>query len=565
MEGRKVMNKQNMIILSDTNVNPLIRFLSGSFQGLSLEVTEGPYDQVYQSLMDTSHSVWNKPANMLFLWTVPEKAIPSFNKLIDFRSEFNINDILKEVDFFCELVLKQKNKYKHIFISSWSILPDLRWIQTLTCKHNRGLSNILMQMNLRLAERLGDSDHIIILDTQYWYASLQKKSYDAKMYALGKIRYSRDYFELAGKEIRSIISGLYGQSRKLIICDLDNTLWGGIIGDDGISNIKLGGIDPVGESFQLFQKELLFLKRRGIILAICSKNSQEIAMEMIETHPEMILRKEDFAALKINWEDKAGNILEIVKELNLGLQSVVFLDDNPTERERIKQIFPEVLVPELPIEFTRYPEFIQRLDCFESQVVTKEDLIRTEWYGQEKERDLNRLKVDSLNEWLHSLEINLTVHKLDETSLKRAVQLLNKTNQFNMATHRYSEKEFWTWSLIPGNFVFIFDVNDKFGSSGSTGLISVKLQPYNKVELQDFVMSCRVMGKNIEEAMLAYICKYFNTSNIIANYIETPKNQPFNIFISNWLEINEEEQKLLLAELKMPNYISLIEGVNIDG
>lgn len=231
----------------------------------------------------------------------------------------------------------------------------------------------------------------------------------------------------------------------MIICDLDNTLWGGVIGDDGIDNIKLGGIDPVGESFKLFQQELYRLSSRGIILAICSKNSESVALEMIEQHPDMILRKKDFSSIRINWNDKAANVVEIVKELNLGLQSVVFLDDNPSERDRIKQALPEVYVPDLPIDVTQYPVFISRLDCFETPAITLEDRKRTDWFKQEQRRESIKLNVDSLEEWLHSLEIKLTPHKLDKFLLTRAVQLMNKTNQFNMATRRFTIEEFWSW------------------------------------------------------------------------------------------------------------------------
>ncbi|MEC0183484.1 HAD-IIIC family phosphatase [Paenibacillus peoriae] len=552
------MKKNKLLILSDSNLNPMVRFLEGSFADFTLEVTEAPYNQVNQVLMDSEHSVWSEKKDMLLLWTSPEKVIPSFNKLMDYK-EFNIGDVLNEVDQFCELIIGAEKKVKHMFVVSWSLPPHYRWIQSMTLKHNVGLNNVLMQMNLRLSERLQKHDHVIILDSSYWYAAIQQKSYDAKMYALGKIPFSRDFFLFVSNELKSVISGLYGQSKKLIICDLDNTLWGGVIGDDGIDNIKLGGIDPVGESFKLFQQELHRLSSRGIILAICSKNSESVALEMIEQHPDMILRRKDFSSIRINWNDKAANVVEIVKELNLGLQSVVFLDDNPSERDRIKQALPEIYVPDLPVDFTQYPVFISRLDCFETPAITLEDRKRTDWFKQEQERESIKLNVGSLEEWLHSLEIKVTPHKLDKLLLTRAVQLINKTNQFNMATRRFTIEEYWSWNELPNNHAILFEVEDKFGNAGYTGLISVSCDDEGQAEIHDFVMSCRVMGKGIEEAMLYLVAKYFSVHNIKATYVKTEKNKPFYDFISKKYRDVSKNNDLNLGEIFLPHHILLKE------
>ncbi|MGW9527077.1 HAD-IIIC family phosphatase [Paenibacillus terrae] len=552
------MKKNKLLILSDSNLNPMVRFLEGSFADFMLEVTEAPYNQVNQVLMDSGHSVWSEKKDMLLLWTSPEKVIPSFNKLMDYK-EFNIGDVLNEVDQFCELIIGAEKKVKHMFVVSWSLPPHYRWIQSMTLKHNVGLSNVLMQMNLRLSERLQKQDHVIILDSSYWYAAIQQKSYDAKMYALGKIQFSRDFFLFVSNELKSVISGLYGQSKKLIICDLDNTLWGGVIGDDGIDNIKLGGIDPVGESFKLFQQELHRLSSRGIILAICSKNSESVALEMIEQHPDMILRRKDFSSIRINWNDKAANVVEIVKELNLGLQSVVFLDDNPSERDRIKQALPEIYVPDLPVDFTQYPVFISRLDCFETPAITLEDRKRTDWFKQEQERESIKLNVGSLEEWLHSLEIKVTPHKLDKLLLTRAVQLINKTNQFNMATRRFTIEEYWSWNELPNNHAILFEVEDKFGNAGYTGLISVSCDDEGQAEIHDFVMSCRVMGKGIEDAMLYLVSKHFSAHNIKATYVKTEKNKPFYDFISKKYWDVSKNNELNLGEIFLPHHILLKE------
>lgn len=551
------MQSIKMLLLSDWNLNPMIRLLSNPSNGVAIEAKEGPYNQVHQMLINLNHPVWTNDLDAHLVWTSPENVVPSFQRVLDYEP-VNIDQILKEVDSFCNMLIASITKSRFIFMVSWSVPPHYRWIQTLTNKHNVGLTNILMQMNLRLAERLSEYKSIFILDSMYWYAAIQKKSYDIKMYALGKIPFSRDLFVLVSEEIKAVVSGLLGQTKKLIVCDLDNTLWGGVIGDDGMENVKLGGIDPVGESFKAFQRELKRLAARGVLLAISSKNNEQLAFEMIEQHPEMVLKKEDFSAWRINWGDKAQNILEIVNELHLGLQSVVFLDDNPIERDRIRQALPEVYIPDLPEDYTQYPVFIHTLNCFETASVTAEDRERGKWFQVEQQRQEEKRLVGSLDDWLKSLEIKVRVTKLNSVILPRAVQLLNKTNQFNMATRRFTPEDYWMWNNQTNHFSFVFEVQDKFGTAGYTGLLSLSQIEPGQVEIQDFVMSCRVMGKGIEEAMLHYAKVFAGASCLKTKYIQTSKNKPFFDFIKDKY-VSSHTECLDQDQIQMPDYITLIE------
>lgn len=551
------MQTLKMLLLSDANLNPMIRLLATPIQGVAINAIEGPYGQVHQILMNLNHPIWEEKLDAHLVWTSPEKVIPSFQKILDYEG-VSVEEVLKDVDDFCDLLIPSIVKSKYVFVVSWSVPPHYRWMQTLTNKHNLGLNNILMQMNLRLSERLHEHKQIIILDSMYWYAAFQQKSFDAKMYAVGKIPYTRNFFAFVAREINSVLSGLFGKSKKLIICDLDNTLWGGIIGDDGMENIRLGGIDPIGESFKLFQQELKRLSRRGILLAVSSKNNEKIALEMMEQHPEMILRKKDFSAWRINWEDKATNILGIAEELHLGLQSIVFLDDNPSERDRVKQALPEVYVPSLPEDFTQYPIFIQSLDCFETSFISQEDRVRVQWFQQEQQRQEERGAVGSLQSWLRSLELKVTARRMTATMLPRVVQLLNKTNQFNMATRRFQTEEYWTWSNQSQHETFVFEVEDKFGTAGYTGVISFFNNTSGQVDIHDFVMSCRVMGKGIEEAILFFVKKHTDASLIKFHYVETEKNKPFYDFISNKYR-SDMGNYLDSKHINMPDYIKLIE------
>ncbi|UFJ40041.1 HAD-IIIC family phosphatase [Brevibacillus humidisoli] len=547
-----------MLLLGDTVIDPIVRFLADPGVEPVIQATVGPYNQIYQTLMDPSHAVWQNDSDILLIWSTPQSVIPSFEKLQRYEN-VSTDEILREVERFAELVRKASAKHKATFVISWSLPPHLRWNQAMTYQHNIGLTNILMQMNLLLAQYFSKHKNIVMLDSQYWYAALQKKSYDPKMYAIGKIHYTRDFFALAAEEIKAVVKGVFGQGKKLIICDLDNTLWGGIIGDDGIDHIKLGGIDPVGESFVMFQKELKSLKNRGILLAICSKNNQDIAMEVIEHHPGMVLRRDDFAAYQINWNDKAENIAKIASDLNIGLQSVVFLDDNPVERDRVKHAFPEIYTPDLPEDFTHYPNFLSALRCFDTLEITQEDRVRTELYRSEIKRKVALQEVASKEEWLKTLDIVVTVRLLEKSDLPRAVQLLNKTNQFNMATNRYTEPEYWEWSQVSNNRVYVFYVRDKFGDVGLTGVLSVALKE-ETAEIIDFVMSCRVMGKQIEDAMLWTVLSNIQAekpATVRAIYRKTAKNSPFYEYIKSKYK-DETTGVLEIAAVNKPDHITIL-------
>ena len=255
--------------------------------------------------------------------------------------------------------------------------------------------------------------------------------------------------------------------------DLDDTLWGGIVGDDGWQNLSLGGHDAIGEAFVDFQKELKALSRRGVLLAIVSKNDEAIALEAIDKHPEMLLRREDFVAWRINWTK--ANLEELVRGVNLGLDSAVFIDDNLSERARVRETLSEVLVPDWPEDKTQYVTALRALNCFNAVSVTEEDRSRTSSYVAERERQGSLNAVGSLDEWLQTLGLVVEVEELSSLNLPRAVQLLNKTNQMNLQTRRMPEGEIAAWSQESGCKVWTFRVKDRFSDYGLTGLASLKI------------------------------------------------------------------------------------------
>ena len=308
--------------------------------------------------------------------------------------------------------------------------------------------------------------------------------------------------------------------KKCLVLDLDNTLWGGVLGEDGIDGIQVDGDYP-GKAYHYWQEGLKELERNGVILAICSKNNQT-DVEALFAAREMPLSLKDFACTRINWNDKATNIREIAQELNIGLDSMVFVDDNPTERELIRQQLPMVSVPEWPAQPYELPMFYAQLvnDYFSVYTLTDEDKKKTEQYRQNANRAQAQAQFTDMEDFLRSLEMRLTIREATEVTIPRIAQMTQKTNQFNLTTKRYTESDIRSL-LEEGAQIWTLAVADRFGDNGITGLMILKSE--NGWILDTLLMSCRVLGKGIEEAFFKSVISRYN-GVLTAQYIPTAKN-----------------------------------------
>jgi FkbH-like protein len=362
-------------------------------------------------------------------------------------------------------------------------------------------------------------------------------------------------FRHAATDVKAAIRALWGQTRKVIVLDLDDTLWGGTVGDLGWEQLELGGHSPVGESFRSFQTALKRLTNRGIVLAIASKNTEAVALEAIDRHPEMVLCRRDFAAWRINWNDKVANIIELSAELNLGLNSLVFIDDNPAERMRVREALPDVLVPEWPADKLLYERALAELTCFDTLVLTEEDQARTRMYVAERQRKNARQAAQSLDAYLTTLGLTVTVERMDRSNVTRAVQLLNKTNQFNLTTRRMTEARYLEWAASEGRDVFVFRVADRFDDYGLTGIVSVATEE-GAGHLTDFLLSCRVMGRGVEQTMLHAIAEHARTLGLVrlvATYTPTERNAPCRQFFDEHSRFSRSaDGQQYLWELQAP-------------
>jgi FkbH-like protein len=329
-------------------------------------------------------------------------------------------------------------------------------------------------------------------------------------------------------------------AKKCIVLDLDNTLWGGIVGEDGFDGITLS-VSPPGASFVAFQQALLDMYSRGIILAVNSRNNFEDAIKVIRTHPNMILKEPHFAAMRINWNDKATNIIELAKELNIGLDSMVFFDDDPTNRATVRVMVPEVEVPELPTNPEEYAKFLLSLPYFPTTAITDEDKMRGSLYVTERLRLEAEKSFPNKEEFLKNLGLELRVFKDDLTSIARLAQMTGKTNQFNVNKIPMTEEEMKKFIAHPDYKVFHGYVTDRFGEHGITNLAIIKTDD-DVWNIEHFLMSCRVIGRGIEDAFLTEISRAgqkLGAKRIAVTFVPTEKNAPAREFINKRFINNE--------------------------
>lgn len=354
--------------------------------------------------------------------------------------------------------------------------------------------------------------------------------YSNKMWYLAGNKYSIKAEKQIIKLIKQHVKAILGKRKKCLILDLDNTLWGGIIGEDGINGISLSD-NKEGSRYKDFQKRIKEIKDTGIILSIVSKNNYDDAIDVIRNHTDMVLKEDDFVTMKINWNVKPQNIKELSEELNIGKDSFVFIDDNPVERSIVSSDMPEVIVPEFPTDTCELEKYITEIynEYFLILDVTDEDKKRTEMYEQNFKRAQEQKQYSSIDEYLKSLETEIYINKIKESDIPRVVQLTQKTNQFNLTTKRYTESDIKNMLNSDKYLVYIASVKDKFGDNGKCVVIIVEKLDDKIADIDTFIMSCRVMGRFIEDSVISFVendIKNIGFKEIRSHYYPTKKNMP---------------------------------------
>ena len=541
--------KKEIQIISDFNSELFYNYLNNIIDKKIYNLNKPNFEMFGSSCYKIINSKGKN--HVLIAWNRAEVTIKEFSNLL-IENKLSEKKLFKEVDDYINLILKLSEKTENLILFSWSLpyLEKGQYLKDLT--DDNGLSYNLNKMNLRISDAIKKKSNIYLFNIDFL---LQKNDepFNPKLWYATKTPYNNKLFEIASDDFKEIIENFTIPRKKLLILDLDNTLWGGVIGDLGWKKINLGGHNYLGEAFVDFKKKIKSLKGKGIQLAIISKNDEKIALEAFRKNKEMILKLKDFATWRINWKDKAQNLQEIVKELNLSTDSCVFIDDNINERNRIKTAFPEILVPDWPNDPSYYSEEFLKLNCFNSNYLTKEDENRTQYYKDERKREKTKKNFLSHDKWLNSLKIKVKTENINEENKLRVLQLINKTNQMNLSTRRYSEKELN--QILKNKRVLsgTIRVKDKLGDMGLVGIFIIEIKQ-KEINVLDFILSCRAFGRSIENYMFYQINLYAKKNKIkkvVFPYKKTKKNQPTLEFLKSLkLKKNDKNNYIFNNEFK---------------
>tara|TARA_Y100001970_G_C14248961_1_gene870363 strand:+ start:3676 stop:5343 length:1668 start_codon:yes stop_codon:yes gene_type:complete len=553
--------KQNINIFSDFNTDILYNFLNKKLDKTQFKINKPIFGLFYENLFKFTKD--KKKSHLSVVWTKVDRVINSFNKIIEYE-KVNFKTILKETDVYINLIKQLSHTSDHVLVFSWT-LPQLskgKFLNDFT--NDSGLTKNLNFLNKRVAESLKRYKNISFLNSNY-VTDKNDSDFNPKLWFLAKIPFTQKVFDIASEEILKTLKVLKGEFVKLIIVDLDNTLWGGNVGDLGWQKINLGGHNALGEAFVAFQKKLKSLKNLGVQIAISSKNDENKAMTAIVKNKNMILKKKDFISWRINWEDKAKNIKEILKELNLSSENVLFLDDNLRERMRVKKSIKGINVPDLSDGPFFYSSILMHSGNFDfSKNLTIEDLKRTQYYKENNKRVNFKNKFISEENWLRSLNTKVIFKKLDTSNFDRILQLLLRVNQMNLTTRRLSQKNLLDLQKKSNNYLMCCDLKDKFGGMGIVGFFNLEIK--NKIaEVKDFLLSCRAFGRDIEKSMIInmiQILKSKKISQLKLKYKKTEKNLPcLNFLKKNFKNVKKNEFILKdFNNFKTPRHLKIFKS-----
>jgi FkbH-like protein len=529
---------------------------------------QAPFNQYTQEILNPGSELYRFHPDIVFLALGIEDLFPqvSTSPGVEELEQTHASILDQVLGFVRELESRcSALTVLHEFV----LLPHIGGKGILDNKVRGGLARWLSTLNQAIAEELRGHERTFLLPLESVIAAVgRERGTNPKMWYMASMKLAEPALAELAKYSMRYIKPLKGLTRKCIVLDLDGTLWGGIVGEVGPEGVSLGPTAP-GVEYVEFQKALLNLTRRGIILAICSKNNPEDALPVIRAHPHMVLREEHFAAMRINWRNKAENIREIAQELNIGLDSLVFIDDNPNERELVRQVLPDVLTVDLPKDQSLYRRTLEEMTDFDLLAVTKEDEIRVAQYQANAKRQAAKSSAASVEEYFHSLQIGVAIETAPREALQRLVQLFNKTNQFNLTTKRYQSEEVVRFMASQDYLVYDLHVTDRFGDHGLVGTAVVHKEQ-GVWRIDSLLMSCRVMGLGIETAFLERICTDAargQATRIIGEYVETKKNQPVkDLYLHHGFVIEKEIEgrqewmlNLSISSIQKPAWITTRE------
>lgn len=518
-------------ILSSFVAEPLIPFLKVKcFQaGLNLQVYVTPFNQFQQEILDSASGIYKFHPEVTFIFLRLEEVRPilidSFLELTSSQIEKLIIDLLQDIR---ESISVFRSRSKTFIVMYNFDRPRYPAFGIIDQKQNLGHDAAISKINNGLSQIAKEFKEVFIFDYERCVSDFGRQSwYDNKMYYYAKVPFSSAAFRCIADNYIRFIKPIKGLNKKCLVLDLDGVLWGKILGEEGAEGIQLSDDYP-GIAYKNFQKEILKLYHKGVILAINSKNNEEDVLEVFEKNPNMLFKKENFASLRINWNDKATNMKEIAQDLNIGTDSMVFIDDSPVERELIRQKLPEVKILELPADASDYASFISGIDDFESLILSEEDKRRGEFYRAKSLTDKLRADMSSLKDFFRSLNMIAWIKRADFSVASRLAQLTQKTNQFNLTTIRYTESDILKLINSDDAHIYYLLLKDRFVDNGIVSEIIIRDNKNKEWMIDTFLLSCRVMNRTVEKAFLSYIIKEARKEGmeyLSGKYIPTKKNQ----------------------------------------
>ena len=494
----------------------------GIERGCNMELFEADYNQVERQLLDPTSDLYTFKADYIVVFQSTHKLLSTYNEKV-IEKQCNIaSDRLEFIKLICT-----STQTRLIYFNYPEIEENV--FGSYANKVESSFTYQVRKLNYELMNLAQLYLNFFICDI----AALQNKfgrdmMFNPSIYVSTEMVLSIDALPYVASRTMDIICAAQGKFKKCLILDLDNTIWGGIIGDDGVGNIQIGQGLGIGKAFSEFQQWILKLKNRGVILAVCSKNNEDTAKEPFEKHPDMVLQLDDIAVFIANWNNKADNIKKIQAVLNIGFDSMVFLDDNPFERNIVRQNLPDVIVPELPEDPAEYLEFLYGLNLFETVSHSKADIDRTKQYQVEAQRVTLQKSFTNEEDFLRSLDMISEVKPFDKFNTPRVSQLTQRSNQFNLRSVRYTEADIENISNDIKYQNFSFTLSDKYGDNGLICVIILEKKDKEILFINTWLMSCRVLKRGMENFTLNTIVRYAKENGfkqIIGEYISTAKNK----------------------------------------
>jgi FkbH-like protein len=517
-------------------IEPYLRFL-GQQSGLNCKIHFGDYDAIVQNAMDLENALLHEGTDCVIVFARLEQIswalARTFPTLDSGRIESEVNRV---IDFVETVVAAIRKRTQALILWHGLEVPPYPTTGLLDSHSQFGHRATIVTLNDRIREVLTchKSSYLIDLDTCFsrlGYAACL----DARFWHIGRAPYTATALSEVATEDFKYIRASLGKNKKCLVLDCDNVLWGGVAGEDGLDGIKLGKEYP-GSAYFEFQQEVVNLYHRGIIIALCSKNNANDVWEVFESHPEMVVQRKHIAASQINWEDKASNIRKLADTLNIGLDSMVFVDDSDYEVALVRRELPEVTVVHLPpATAVENRNVLNQLGIFDALSVTQEDAHRGEIYQAERLREDSRNVATDIESYCRSLEMVLTISLANNTSLARIAQQTQKTNQFNLTTRKYSEAEIAGFSDNECFDVLTLQVSDVFGDSGIVGTSIIRYEDKTAI-LDSFLLSCRALGRGVEKAFLQAVvdrAREKEATTVVGTYIPTKKNGQTKNFLSD--------------------------------